>query len=88
MMNSARNDSEVGTTLESSRSSFDFLDSANIQKHDEKAFNYDDILNHIGHLGKFQLLTSMLLLFPGLFPGVVVMSYTITGYVPKYGYKN
>ena len=87
-MDSATHESDGGTILESSRSSTDLIDSAKNQKHDEEAFNYDDILNHIGQLGKFQLLTSMLLLFPGLFPGVVVMSYTITGYVPKYGYKN
>lgn len=49
-----------------------------------EAFNYDDILEHVGQLGKYQLHTFLLLCLPAFFPGIVVMSYTFTGAVPNY----
>lgn len=49
-----------------------------------EAFNYDDILEHLGQMGKFQLRTFLLLCLPAFFPGIVIMSYTFTGGVPKY----
>lgn len=49
-----------------------------------EAFNYDDILEHVGQLGKYQLRTFLLLCLPAFFPGIVVMSYTFTGAVPNY----
>jgi len=55
-----------------------------IQERKEEPYNYDDILEHIGQLGKYQLLISMLLLIPAFFPGIVVMSYSFVGGVPDY----
>ncbi|XP_046657878.1 organic cation transporter protein-like [Daphnia pulicaria] len=56
-----------------------------IDSRDEgEAFNYDDILEHVGQLGKYQLRTFLLLCLPAFFPGIVVMSYTFTGAVPNY----
>ena len=88
-VDSSKRDSDTRHILESSVSSLNTLGSTNEinQERNEEPFNYDDILDHIGQLGKSQLLASILLLIPGLFPGIVVMSYTITGYIPKYGYE-
>jgi hypothetical protein len=49
-----------------------------------EAFNYDDILEHVGQLGRYQLRTFLWLCLPAFFPGIVVMSYTFTGAVPNY----
>ena len=49
-----------------------------------EAFNYDDILKHLGQLGKFQLRIVLLLCTPALFPAFVTMSLTFTGGVPDY----
>ncbi|XP_046647945.1 organic cation transporter protein-like [Daphnia pulicaria] len=49
-----------------------------------EAFNYDDILEHLGQLGKFQLRTVLWLCVPALFPAFVTMSLTFTGGVPDY----
>ena len=57
-----------------------------IQERKEEPYNYDDILEHIGQLGKYQLLIFMLLLIPAFFPGIVVMSYSFVGGVPDYRY--
>ena len=47
-------------------------------------FNYDDILEHLGQLGKFQLRSFLWLCIPALFPAFVVMSLNFTGGVPNY----
>ena len=47
-------------------------------------FNYDDILEHIGQMGKYELYTFLWLCLPVLFPGIIVMSYTFTGAIPNY----
>lgn len=52
----------------------------------EEPYNYDDILEHIGQMGKFQLRICLLLCIPAIFPGMVVMSYTFTGAIPQYRY--
>jgi len=49
-----------------------------------EAFNYDDILGHIGHMGKFQLRSYLPLCLPALFFGPVIMSYIFIGAIPKY----
>lgn len=49
-----------------------------------EAFNYDEILEHIGQLGKFQWHTFLWLCLPAFFPGIIVMSYTFTGGIPAY----
>jgi OCT family organic cation transporter-like MFS transporter 4/5 len=51
-----------------------------------EAFNYDDILKHLGQIGKFQLQTVLWLCLPALFPAFVTMSLTFTGGVPDYRY--
>ena len=51
-----------------------------------EAFNYDDILGHIGHMGKFQLRSYLPLCLPALFFGPVIMSYIFIGAIPKYRY--
>jgi hypothetical protein len=51
-----------------------------------EAFNYDDILKHLGQIGKFQLRTVLWLCLPALFPAFVTMSLTFTGGVPDYRY--
>ncbi|XP_046458204.1 organic cation transporter protein-like [Daphnia pulex] len=47
-------------------------------------FNYDDILKHLGQLGKFQLRAFLWLCLPAIFPGLITMSLTFTGGVPDY----
>lgn len=64
-------------------------DSTKSQQNDLKtqqgeSFNYDDILEHVGQLGQYQLRTFLWLCVPAFFPGMVVMSYTFTGAVPDY----
>lgn len=51
---------------------------------EEETFNYDDILDHLGQMGKFQLHTFLWLCLPALFPGIIVMSFTFTGGIPDY----
>lgn len=51
---------------------------------DGEPFNYDDVLKHIGQMGKYQRYTFLLLCLPALFPGIIVMSYTFTGGIPNY----
>ena len=48
------------------------------------AFNYDDILEHTGQMGKFQRRICLLLFIPAFFPGVAIMSNTFTGAIPDY----
>ena len=55
-----------------------------IDSREEEAFNYDDILEHVGQIGKYQLHTFLWLCLPAFFPGIIVMSYTFTGAVPNY----
>jgi hypothetical protein len=50
-------------------------------------FNYDDILKHLGQLGKFQLRAFLWLCLPAIFPGLITMSLTFTGGVPDYRYN-
>ena len=52
-----------------------------------KLVSYDDILEKLGQMGKFQLRTFLWLCLPALFPGIVIMSYTFTGAIPDYRYK-
>lgn len=49
-----------------------------------EVFNYDDILEHLGQMGKFQFRTFLWLCVPAFFPGIVVMSYNFTGGIPNY----
>ena len=51
---------------------------------DENSFSYDDVLEHIGQLGRYQLRTLILLLFPCLFFGPTILSYTFVGGIPQY----
>ncbi|EFX66627.1 hypothetical protein DAPPUDRAFT_64502 [Daphnia pulex] len=51
-------------------------------------FNYDDILKHLGQLGKFQLRAFLWLCLPAIFPGLITMSLTFTGGVPDYRYNS
>lgn len=51
---------------------------------EEKPFNYDDILNHLGQLDKFQFRAFLWLCLPAVFPGLITMSLTFTGGVPNY----
>jgi len=50
----------------------------------EEAFNYDDILEHTGEMGKFQRRICLLLFIPAFFPGMAVMSNNFTGAIPDY----
>jgi len=50
----------------------------------EEAFNYDDILEYTGQMGKFQRRICLLLLIAAFFPGIAVMSFTFTGAIPDY----
>ena len=59
------------------------LDSHNVTMKEE-AFNYDDILEHTGQMGKFQRRICLLLLIAAFFPNIAVMSFTFTGAVPNY----
>lgn len=47
-------------------------------------FNYDDILDHVGQLGRYQLRIFLLLCLPISFPSVIIMSYSFIGGVPNY----
>ena len=49
-----------------------------------QVFSYDAILDHIGQLGTFQLLTCVLLCFPIFFADIASMCYIFTGAVPEY----
>lgn len=49
-----------------------------------RPFNYDDILVHIGEMGKFQLIIIICLCVPALFPGIVTYSYQFVGHVSPY----
>ena len=40
--------------------------------------NYDEILENLGPMGKFQLRTFLWLCLPAFFPGIVIMSQTFT----------
>ena len=46
--------------------------------------SYDEILEKLGQMGKFQLRTFLWLCLPAFFPGIVIMSYTFTGGTPNY----
>jgi len=50
----------------------------------EEAFNYDDILEHIGQMGPSQLCVCLLLFIPCVMPGIAVMTSTFTGAIPQY----
>lgn len=50
----------------------------------EEAFNYDDILEHTGQMGKFQRRTCLLLFIAAFFPSWPVMNFTFIGSVPDY----
>lgn len=65
------------TTSEDRKSDLELSD-------EDEVFNYDTILEHLGPMGKFQLLTFLCLCVPAFFPGIVMMSYTFTGSVPNY----
>ena len=53
-------------------------------KETDADLNYDEILEHLGQLGKYQLRTYVLLCFPILFPSIIIMSYSFIGGVPNY----
>lgn len=54
--------------------------------HSGETFNYDDILEYLGQMGKYQLHTFLWLCLPAIFPGMIIMSYTFTGGIPDYRY--
>ena len=54
----------------------------------DEAFNYDVILDHIGHLGTFQLTTCLWLFVTSLLSGTVVLSYSFTGGIPRFRYTS
>jgi len=63
------------------------LDESEEKKSIEKVvepFNYDEILEHVGQLGKYQLWSYLWLCLPMLFPSIIVMSYSFIGGVPEY----
>ena len=49
-----------------------------------EAFNYDDILEHLGQMGRFQMRNFLWLCLPAIFPGFITMSLSFTGGVPNY----
>lgn len=51
---------------------------------DGEAFDYDDILEHLGQMGKYQFRSFLWLCLPAIFPGFVTMSYIFTGDIPEY----
>ena len=53
-------------------------------KKKEEAFNYDDILEHIGQMGPSQLCVCLLLFIPCIMPGAAVLTSTFTGFIPHY----
>ncbi len=53
----------------------------------DEPFNYDRILDHLGHLGRTQLSAFLWLCPPASFPGIAVMSYIFTGAIPGYRFK-
>lgn len=50
----------------------------------DEPFDYDRILDHLGHLGKAQLSAFLWLCIPAMIPGFAVMSYIFTGAIPDY----
>ena len=50
----------------------------------ETPFSYDDVLEHIGHLGRYQLRTFLILLMPCFFFGLTILNYTFTAGIPQY----
>ena len=55
-----------------------------IKETDCSDLNYDEILEHLGQLGKYQLWSYLWLCLPMLFPSIIVMSYSFIGGVPEY----
>ena len=49
-----------------------------------EAFNYDDILEHTGQMGKYQRRICLLLFIPALFPDLAILSNIFTGAIPDY----
>lgn len=56
-------------------------------KTSEEAFDYDEILKHIGEMGKSQILHVLLICLPVLFPSIALLSYTFTGAIPRYRFE-
>ena len=50
----------------------------------ETPFSYDDVLEHIGHLGRYQIRTFLILLMPCFFFGLNILNYTFTAGIPQY----
>lgn len=50
----------------------------------ETPFSYDEVLEHIGQLGPYQLRTFLALLMPCFFFGLTIMCYTFTAGIPQY----
>lgn len=53
-----------------------------------EAFNYDDILEHLGQLGKYQLCSFLWLCLPAIFPAFIAMSLSFTSGVPDYRWNS
>jgi len=53
-------------------------------KQSETTFSYDEVLEHIGQLGRYQLCTFLVLLLPCFFFGLTILSYTFVGGMPQY----
>ena len=52
--------------------------------HQEISFNYDEVLEHIGQLGPYQLRALLVLMMPCFFFGLIIMCYTFTAGIPQY----
>ena len=56
------------------------------RKSEEEAFNYDTILDHIGQMGKYQLLTCIGAGIPTLLSTAGIMCYSFIGTIPQFRY--
>ena len=54
------------------------------ENQNETPFSYDEVLEHIGELGPYQLRSFLVLLMPCFFFGLTIMSYTFTAGIPQY----
>jgi len=54
------------------------------ENQNETPFSYDEVLEHIGQLGPYQLRSFLVLLMPCFFFGLTIMSYIFTAGIPRY----
>jgi len=53
----------------------------------KRAMSYDDVLDEIGEVGKFQYIAIVILWVTAMAPGVHVVMHAMTGYEPSNGYR-